>query len=184
MCQSRLRRLSGFTGQTKAFAIMEDMLSGLSRSGRATEIFGEGRYLHKTVNDLRRIGAEFKHFRTGQSLTQIENYLRANPKGVMVFGVEFGEGGHALGAKIDFFGKFKIVDRTGKELSTLKEVEAIGPGYSGIANGTIQNTAMYIPQARYLQRTGQNAAALAFELNVVVAKARNKRSATSHRLAR
>jgi hypothetical protein len=168
-------------GQSRAFGYLDEMVTGLSKSAIGRKSLDTGRYLREMVGDLRRLGAKFEYAQTGGTLESLENLARSKPNGVTVFNAQWKapgameEGAHAMYAFIDRIGKFRIADRSGQVVSSLKELES---SYAGISGAALQTTAMYIPKATYLV-TAAHAGGVGLLLNIVKTSANAYRRQTA-----
>lgn len=99
---------------------------------------------------LKRVGAATKSLGPPKSIKHLEQLTSQNANGVILFGVSWSKGGHALYAFRDMAGKFRIADRTGKVVSSLSEVERF---YPGIGNAVPQGAAVHIMNSTITQRT-------------------------------
>jgi hypothetical protein len=171
-------------GQSRAFGYLDEMVTGLSKNTIGRKSLHAGRHLREMVGDLRRLGAKFENVQTGGTLESLENLARSKPNGVTVFHAqwrvvgELEDTAHAMYAYIDRIGKFRIADRSGNVVSSLKELEALVPSYSGISGATLQTTAMYIPKATYLVAAA-NAGGVGLLLNIVKTSANAYRRQTA-----
>jgi peptidoglycan hydrolase-like protein with peptidoglycan-binding domain len=71
------------------------------------------------------------------SMADLEALVRKSKK-TTLFTVDFRQGTHTMAAYVDDLGRFRIHDRTGKVVSSLKELDDLFPnsGYSGIGDSS------------------------------------------------
>lgn len=106
------------------------------------------------------------------NLSQLNRYLQANNKSVILFSVRWrpprglADVAHALYAYRNSIGQFKIADRTGRIVNSLSQLENV---YSGISNGVPQGSALLIQNSIIVEGTTL-ASMLALEVNVVLVR--------------
>jgi LysM repeat protein len=88
---------------------------------------------------LRVLGASTKVAQVKGGMTGLAELVAENPNGVVMFGVRWPGGGHALLAFRNFFGGLSLLDRSGKIYASLADLP-----YKGIANGVIDAKALVI----------------------------------------
>lgn len=132
----------------KHFALLEDLVRASGRS----EI--DSLYLHEIEALLKQLGARTTYLSTVQSVKEIAALLARNPRSVVVFGAQYVhngvQGGHALYAFRDILGRIRFVDRTGKVLKSLEELEKIYKSSPGIGTATPVH-AVVVQNARVAQ---------------------------------
>ena len=152
---------------TKHFATLEDVAKA---AGTTVPKLGGVRSIAGVVPALLNLGAKVRGLGTASSMQQVAQAAR-NGKGVVLFGVNWvrqGETvGHALYAYKNTFGVVMIVDRTGKVVKSLAELEMLGGGYAGIGSADVVGEMALIENAIMATLHG-GVSTLAFEVNGVV----------------
>ncbi|MEP7361866.1 MAG: hypothetical protein ABI972_01305 [Acidobacteriota bacterium] len=125
----------------------------LAKAGNlATVAETGGAQVHEILPALQKLGASTEVFYPGQitTLNQVTAVARANPNAVVMFSVEWsmpGRGmvGHTLFATRGPFGVMRIIDRSGRAVTALAELESLYPGISaakinpGYTAGLVRN---------------------------------------------
>jgi hypothetical protein len=107
-------------------------------------------------------GADVRVLSTPATMAAVNELVRANPQGVVMFGIRWvsSKGAtvrHALYAFRNVLGKVKIVDRSGKVVESLSELEGV---YKGISAATPE-AATFVKNAQIVQLiNGTSAAAV------------------------
>ena len=133
--------------------------------------------LSSFVPFLNSVGAAFRQV-SKWNLNELKVLVQSNPKSVVLFGVKWvtpagDHAGHALYAFRDTFGFFKIADRTGKIVSSLKDMENF---YPGIGNAVAQGQAIIIHNSVITEGTSL-ISMLAMEVNLFLGKNGNEKQA-------
>jgi hypothetical protein len=123
---------------TRHFATLEQLLE---RAGITLETAAEGiRSLTRLLQPLRALGANPVVARGVTSLEALATFLRAQGgRGVAIIGVGWANpstrqsAGHVLVAFLRG-GRVHILDRTGRVVQSLQELEPLGPGYAGMGS--------------------------------------------------
>jgi nucleoid-associated protein YgaU len=137
---ARALRMTG----TKHYARIGDLASSAG-IGDATKT--SGAFVHEIVNPMQKLGADARYVGEASSLEQIKNLANLNPNGVVAFSVKWmnngAEAGHTLLARRQLFGGIAIIDRTGKVVSQVSELNSFYPGIASAVPygslGVIQN---------------------------------------------
>ncbi|MEL6988671.1 MAG: hypothetical protein AAGK97_12680 [Bacteroidota bacterium] len=135
------------------------------------------KFKNKIPNDLKQFKVLLKSIGISSKLLQLKNIaelkkaLSQNPKHVIMFAVKWTntqgkQVAHALYGFRNSLGKFKIADRTGKVVSSLKELE---PLYPNISNATMHGSSLLIRNAIIIEGTTA-VSQLAFEVNIYLVK--------------
>lgn len=138
---------------------------------------------------LRASGAEVTRLPKPANMLAVKELAAANPNGVVMFGIKWSrllpENGkivekvyeHALYAYRNILGKVKIIDRTGKSVEMLTELEpGVKPGYPGITQAYPTN-ATFIKNATAVTLVN-GAAAIAVETRAVMLASRKTADAS------
>lgn len=143
---ARALRLTG----TKHYARLGDLAKAAGMSIPET---GEA-FVNELLLPMNNLGADVKRLGTISSMDAVVNAAGSNPNGVVMFSVNWNLGGtganvgHTLLATRGPLGVFRIIDRSGKAVSTLGELERAIPGYSGIGNASVYGPAAVVQNAR------------------------------------
>ena len=125
-----------------------------------------------TMMELEKIltaaGADVRVLSTPATMAAVNELVRANPQGVVMFGIRWvsSKGAtvrHALYAFRNVLGKVKIVDRSGKVVESLSELEGV---YKGISAATPE-AATFVKNAQIVQLIN-GTSAVAVEVRAVM----------------
>src|SRR5882724_9519654 len=113
-------------------------------------------------------GADVRVLSTPATMAAVNELVRANPQGVVMFGIRWvsSKGAtvrHALYAFRNALGKVKIIDRTGRSVEALSELEHLYPGISAAK----QMAATFVKNAQIVQLIN-GASAAAVEVRAVM----------------
>lgn len=114
---------------TRHFATVDDLLRANGISTLASK-FNKSIHIRDIVPILQKLGAKVRFLTKPKSMNDVANAVKNNPNGVVLFAVEWWSPtkqkviGHALYAFRDALGRFRISDRTGRIVSSLKELES------------------------------------------------------------
>lgn len=122
-------------------------------------------FMHQIEMMLKQLGARTKAVPSATSMADIVRLARKNPNAVIMFGVRFQSGGveaaHAIYAFRDVLGRIRFVDRTGRVMNSVEELEKIYKHLPGIGKGVAQGDAVIVYQAKVARLiTGTSAIAL------------------------
>ncbi|MGE0760436.1 MAG: LysM peptidoglycan-binding domain-containing protein [Pirellulaceae bacterium] len=150
---------------TKHFATLEDIATA---AGTTVSRLGGVSSIANVVPALLNLGAKVRGLGTASSIQQVgQAALKGN--GVVLFGVKWvmqGKNvGHVLYAYKDTTGVVRIVDRSGKIVKSLAELEKVG--YPGIGSATVFGEMALIENA-IIAKLGSGLATLALEVNGVL----------------
>lgn len=120
---------------------------------------------------LKGLGARIKEVPVLQSIEELKKIVSANPRAVVLFGVAWNKGGHALYAFRNALGMFKIADRTGKVVGSLAELKNF---YQGIEMALPQGSAVVVYNAVVTEATSI-ASMLAMEVNAYIYNENNQK---------
>jgi hypothetical protein len=129
---TRALRMTG----TKHYARLGD----LARATGITIPETGGAFVNDLLFPMNNLGAEVRQLGTLSSIDEVFNAARVNPNGVVMFSVEWRLGGtgakvgHTLLATRGPFGVMRIIDRSGRVVSSLAELES---SYSGIGQASV-----------------------------------------------
>lgn len=150
---------------TKHFATLEDIAKAAGKT--VPELGGVGS-MSRVVSAMLNLGAKVRGLGEASSIQQVgQAALKSN--GVVLFGVKWtiqGEAvGHALYAYKDLTGVVRIVDRSGKVVKSLAELEKVG--YSGIGSATVFGEMVLVENA-IIAKLPSGLSTLAMEVNGVM----------------
>ncbi|MDQ4075912.1 MAG: hypothetical protein M3220_06645 [Chloroflexota bacterium] len=137
--------------------------------------FKESAFLREIIGALRILGAKIVKLRAPKTLTEVTAAVAENPKGVVLINVKWpklnpatGEVqyvGHTLTAFRDWIGNFRILDRSGRVVSALDELENL---YPGIGKGVPYDEMYFMAEALVVQVMNQATSILAMEVNALI----------------
>ena len=142
---------------TKHFATAQDLFKAAGHHSAPMS-------MAEMIPVLKKVGAATKNLGEPKNIRYLEQLTSQNPNGVILFGVSWSKGGHALYAFRDMVGRFRIADRTGTVVSSLSELERF---YPGIGNAVPQGAAVQIMNSTITQGTTL-ASILAVEVRTVM----------------
>jgi hypothetical protein len=104
-----------------------------------------GAYVDDLLMPLSNLGAEVRQVRNLSSITEVFEEAGRNPNGIVMFSVKWPRGGHTLLAQRIGPGMLRIIDRSGRVVSSLADLEDL---YSGISQATVYGTAAVVQNAK------------------------------------
>lgn len=143
---------------TRHFAKVTDLIKAAKHSAAPKS-------MAEMISVLKKMGASGKHLGKPQSMKQLEQLTSQYRDGVILFGVSWSKGGHALYAFRNAAGKFRIADRTGKIVGNLSELDHV---YQGIGTALPQGAAVFVRNARIISNQAVTNTSLAGILAVEV----------------
>lgn len=130
---------------TRHFATVGELMQAAGHSQAPTT-------MSQMMGVLRSLGARVRNLGKVGSMADLKRLVASHPNDVVLFGVSWKAGGHALYAFRDALGRFRIADRTGVVASSLAELEQLvlkklGSTYSGISGATLQGAAVLVEKS-------------------------------------
>jgi hypothetical protein len=128
----------------KTYMAVSDLLAEDAMASELPKLGGS--YMVQRVAKLRELGA--KVVDSLKVPAEVEELRSMVPRdgSVVMFGVRWQKDsknvGHALYAFYDYLGRFRIADRSGLVVSSLRELEELKPGYGAIGSAVPQSVAL------------------------------------------